>query len=207
MSLQRIMPWLVIALLLSAAAMWWAAAHDVRGVSAAAAFAFIASVIVVAQIVNGAALHGPDREARAQYHMLRRNVRLTGLIYAWGAAALMAIYVFGDLKWRHGWQYAAVMALVAGALLMLVDRLGRPGNVFDTPQMFARVVPLSVSHAVAAAVGLVYLVATDKLATAKGDWAANHVFLAGGIGILAITLIAARTHHRLTVSSDRDALA
>lgn len=191
------MPWLVALLLASAATMSWAAARDLRGVSAASAFAFIAAIVAVAQIVNGAALRRPDGEARAQYHMLRRNTRLAAMTYAWGAAALMAVYVLGDLKWRHGWQYGAAMALIAGALLMLVDRLGRPGNVFDTPRMFARVVPLALAHAAAAAGGLVFLVGTGKLATVKGDWAANHVFLAGGLGIVALSLIAARTHRRL----------
>ncbi len=207
MSLQRVMPWLVALLLLSAATMWWAAEQNARMISAVAAFGFVATVIVIAQVVNGAALHRPGGETRPQFHMLRRNTRLIALIYAWGAAALMAVYVLGELKWRHGWQYGAAMALAAGALLMLVDRLGRPGNVFDTPRMFASIVPLSLIHALAAAGGLVYLVGSGKLATPKADWAANHVFLAGGLGILAIALIAARTHHHLDKPSGGRATA
>lgn len=207
MALQRLMPWLVALLLLSAATMWWAAARDTRMISALAAFGFVAVLVAVAQIINGAALRSPGGEPRLQFHMLRRNTRLVALIYAWGAAAMMAVYVLGDLKWRHGWQYGAVMALAAGALLMLVDRLGRPGNVFDTPQMFGRVVPLTLAHALAAAGGLAFLVASGKLATAKGDWAANHVFLAGGLGVLALALIAARTHRRLDAHGGGDAVA
>lgn len=197
MSLQKLMPWLVALLLASAATMWWAAARDTRMISAVAAFGFIAVVVVVAQIVNHAALRGAHGEPREQFHSLRRNTRLVAMVYAWGAAALMATYVFGELKWRHGWQYGAVMAVVAAALLAIVDRMGRPGNVFETPRMFANVVPLSLAHALAATVGLAYLVGSGKLATVKDDWAANHVFLAGGIGILALALTSARTHHRL----------
>ncbi|MEQ1711075.1 MAG: hypothetical protein ABL908_06705 [Hyphomicrobium sp.] len=197
MSLQKAMPWLAGLLVASVAVMWWAAAHDTRMISAVAAFGFVAAIVVTAQVVNAAAAHRTDHEPRAQFHMLRRNMRLTALVYAWGAAAMMAVYVIGDLKWRHGWQYGAAMALVAGALLWLVDRLGRPGNTLDTPGMFSRVVPLTLAHAITAAAGLYFLVGSGKLATVKGDWAANHVFLAGGLGIVALALIAARTHRRL----------
>ncbi len=197
MSLQKAMPWLAGLLLSSVAVMWWASMRDTRMISAVASFGFVAVVVVTAQVVNAAAFHRPDREVRAQFHMLRRNTRLTALVYAWGAAAMMAVYVLGDLKWRHGWQYGAAMALVSGALLWLVDRLGRPGNTLDTPRMLSSVVPLTLAHAIAAAAGLVFLVGSGKLSTVKGDWAANHVFLAGGLGIAALALIAARTHRRL----------
>lgn len=197
MSLQKAMPWLAGLLLASVAVMWWAAAHGTRMISAVAAFGFVAAIVVTAQVVNAAAAHRPGHEPRAQFHMLRRNMRLTALVYAWGAAAMMAVYVIGDLKWRHGWQYGTAMALIAGALLWLVDRLGRPGNTLDTPRLFSCVVPLTLAHGLAAAGGIIFLVGSGKLSTVKGDWAANHIFLAGGLGVAALALIAARTHRRL----------
>jgi hypothetical protein len=56
---------------------------------------------------------------------------------------------------------------------------------------------LTVLHGLAALCALVYLIGTGKLATAKDDWAANDVFLFGGIAILALCVIAAVTQARL----------
>lgn len=199
MSLQNVMPWLIGLVAASAGVMRWAAAHDARPLSAATALAFAAIVVAVAALINRIALREPGREHRAQFHMLRRNTRLIALVYAWGAAAMFAVYVLGALKWRHGWQYGAAMALIAAALLWLVDRLGRPGNAFDTPGFFHRVVPLTLLHGLLALGGLAFLIASGKLGTTRGDWAANHVFLAGGIGVVALAAITAFTHRRLGV--------
>jgi hypothetical protein len=60
---------------------------------------------------------------------------------------------------------------------------------------------MTLLHAAAAAGGLVYLIGTGKLETLKGDWAANNVFLMGGLAILTISLIAALAQWRLTKNS------
>lgn len=198
MILQKLMPWLVGLLLSSAVAMRWAAAQDARETSLWVALAFVGIVVGVAALINGQALRDPGQEGRVQFHMLRRNTRLVALIYAWGAAAMLAVYVFGALNWRHGWQYGAAMALVAAALHVYVKRMERPGNPFDTAEYFGRIVPLTLLHAAAVAVGLVYLVGSGKLAAARGDWAANHIFLAGGIGIVLLAVLTSFVHVRLT---------
>lgn len=197
MNLQRLMPWLVGVLTLSALAMRWAAASDARGMSLAAALAFVAIVIGVAALINSRALRHPAQESRVQFHMLRRNTRLVALIYAWGAAAMLAVYVLGDLKWRHGWQYGAAMALAAAALHVFVKQLELPGNPFDTSEFFRRVVPLTLLHAGAAAGGLLFLIGSGKLATQKDDWAANHIFLAGGMAVVLLTLLTSFVHQKL----------
>ena len=197
MSLQRLMPWLVVALAVSVAVMWRAAAGELRTLSLGAALGFVALAVVVALAANRAALRDPAREARAQYHMLRRNTRLVALVYAWGAAALFAVYVVGDLKWRHGWQYGAAMALVAALLLWYVHALGSPGSRLATASHMRWAGLLARLHGLAAAAGLAFLIGAGKLATLKGDWAANHVFLAGGIGVVLLTVVAAHTHRSL----------
>lgn len=198
MSLQKLMPWLVAALAASVIVMWQAAKLDARAVSLAAALLFAAAVVGVALLINRMALSHPHREERAHFHMLRRNTRLIALIYAWGAAALLAVYVLGDLQWRHGWQYGSAMALIAGLLLWYVHSLGNPASAAASPAALRRAGgPLAMLHALAAAGGLVFLVGAGKLATLKGDWAANHVFLAGGLAVIAVSLLSVRTQRRL----------
>ncbi len=42
----------------------------------------------------------------------------------------------------------------------------------------------------AAGTGISWLIGSGKLATVKGDWAANDVFLAGGVAILCLSAMA-----------------
>ncbi len=197
MSLQKLMPWLVAALLLSAATMWWAAGQNARGMSTAAASLFVALVMGVGIWINGQALKKPTREAQAQFHMLRRNTRLTALVYAWGAASMLAVYMLTDLKWRHGWQYGSAMALIAGGLLGYVHALGKPNTLLASPSRLAHVGTLTIAHGLAAVGGLAFLVGSGKLATIKSDWAANDIFLAGGVAVAVLALVTALTHRRL----------
>ena len=55
---------------------------------------------------------------------------------------------------------------------------------------------LTVLHGAAVGGGLLYLVGAGKLATTRSDWAANDIFLAGGLAILALCVIAAITQRR-----------
>lgn len=197
MSLQKLMPWLVAALLLSSGAMWWAASHGARGLSSAASLTFVLLAVATGLWINAQALAEPGRESRAQYHMLRRNTRLTALVYAWGATAMLAIYTLSELKWRHGWQYGSAMALIAGGLLWYVHALGKPGSSLASDNSLARVGSLTVLHGTAAVGGLIFLIGSGKLATPKSDWAANDVFLAGGVAIAILAGLTARTHRRL----------
>lgn len=203
-SLQRQMPWLVTALAASAAAMSLAASFDARFVALLAAFAFSAAVMAVAVPMNADAVREPDRDGRAAFHTLRRNTRLIALVYAWGAAALFAIYLLTDVKWRHGWQYGTAMAAVAALLLGYVHALGQPGSRWATDRALRMAGALARLHGLAAGCGLAFLVGTGKLATLKGDWAANHVFLVGGLTIVVLAFMAANTHRRLLGLPDRD---
>jgi hypothetical protein len=46
------------------------------------------------------------------------------------------------------------------------------------------------------AIALAYLVSSGKLATEKADWAANVVFLTGGLTVAAISLASLYTYRR-----------
>ena len=59
-------------------------------------------------------------------------------------------------------------------------------------------VKLAGYQAVLIGVGLVWLIGSGKLATLKGDWAANQLFLAGGFAIMCLSMIMIKSYAVLT---------
>jgi hypothetical protein len=127
----------------------------------------------------------------------RDNTLLAALVYAWGAAAMFAIYGLSEIYWRHWWQYGAGMALFAAAALACANVLTRS----DAPlgRIGTRNALMGITAAQAAAVidALIFLVVSGKAASTKPDWAANHVFIAGGVTIAVISLVSLLTWRRL----------
>jgi hypothetical protein len=52
----------------------------------------------------------------------------------------------------------------------------------------------AIVQATAATGGLGFLIATGKLGSVKPDWPANHIFLAGGLALIVISVMSAATH-------------
>lgn len=198
-SLGVLVPGLVAVLLASAGAMCAAAALDSRVLSLAAA-ALLAVVIALAALGTNVPLWRDvallGSEPRLQAEAMRRNARLAALVYAWGAAAMFAVYLLSGLVWRHGWQYGSGMALIAGAFLAYVHAMGQRSTLREA-RALRQAAMFTVVHGVAALSALGFLVTSGKLATAKGDWAANHVFLAGGAAIVMLCALTLVTHLRL----------
>jgi lysylphosphatidylglycerol synthetase-like protein (DUF2156 family) len=48
----------------------------------------------------------------------------------------------------------------------------------------------TLAHGVAALGGLAFLAGAGKIASAKGDWPANQIFLAGGVALALVSFIA-----------------
>lgn len=192
MSLRPFVPALVVALALSVAAMVYGASTDDRVTTATAAALFAGLVVAVALMVNARYWRAPgNAETGAGPSAVRRNVRLAALVYAWGAAAMLAVYTVSGLSWRHGWQYGSLMALIAGAFAVYVARMDTAAGAPMPP------LTRTLLHGLAAAGCLVYLVGTGKLSTTKSDWAANDVFLFGGLAILVLCAVSALTETRL----------
>lgn len=208
MSLQPLIPVLVLLLSASVAGMTWAASHGAQLASLAAAVAFGLAVAAAALYINRPASWRRDSlaDAAVEVHASRRNARLMALVYAWGGFALLAVYQLSGLKWQHGWQYGAGMALIAAGLLLHVHRLGDSGYFARSRGALVWSARLAMAQAVAIAVGLGWLVAVGKLTAGKADWAANHVFLVGGAALFAVSVMAYRTHTALAALS-RKALA
>lgn len=128
----------------------------------------------------------------------RSNAQLIGTAYGWGGLAMLAVYMLSGLSWRHGWQYGSGMLLIALALFGYAGMIAAPSSPLAAPRALAFSAMLALAQGIAAALALVILVISGKLATAKGDWAANHIFVAGGLAIVVISVLAHTTYRRLS---------
>ncbi len=195
-SLRPLLPWLLLASALSVTMMVLGAGRGDGFLPSLAAGILAALVVGTGLGINAPLWSGssgpaarPDGQVAIR-EVLRCNVWLAALVYAWGASALFAVYSLSDVVWRHAFQYGFGAALFAACIGLYGLRLGRAGNVKLPP------LALTIVHGLAAAGGLAYLIGADKLATEKGDWAANEVFLWGGFAIVALCIMSAVTQTR-----------
>lgn len=190
---------LLVAAIPSVVAMVGAAADGRPAVSALAAGLFALAAVALAARINWPQPRiSTSSTGNTEALALARNTRLTALIYGWGAAAMLAVYTLSGLKWQHGWQYGSAMALVAAAIYGYAALLARADSPPRTRVALRRVLVLTVAHGVAVALGLAFIVAAGKLWAGKPDWAANHVFVAGGLAVISVCLISAVTQRRLS---------
>ncbi len=197
-SLRPLLPWLLMASALSITLMVLGAGRGDQFLPSLSAGLLVALVIGTGLGINSPLWSRTARPATTSQEgsatikeALRCNVWLAALVYAWGASALFAVYSLSDVWWRHAFQYGSGAALFAAGLGIYGYRLGRARNLAIPPLY------LTVTHGLAAAGGLVYLIGGGKLDTTKGDWAANEVFLWGGIAIVVLCLISTVTQTRL----------
>lgn len=190
-----ITPPLLVVVIASIAAMTWAGATDARVVSALAAA--LAALVLIVTAYNHNRPAAADTAPTAPNAIAATNARLMAAVYGWGGLAMLAVYLLSGLAWRHGWQYGSGMLLIAAGLLIYARQVTDLAAPLAKPGALALGANLALAQAVAASVALVILMASGKLDTRKGDWAANHIFLAGGLAIVAVSLLAYATHRRL----------
>ncbi len=202
MSVHRLNIWLLLVLPMSVAGMvMGGAAHRLWQVVLSAS-AFTGLLIWIAITLNSpywsaaAALARRPDDALVPLH---QNSRLLAIAYAWGGVAMQALYTtpLTGLKWQHGWQYAAIMALMACFALLFTRLLEseKPG----IRRFVLTIAPLlAISHALLAAGGLVFLAGSGKLLLRRSDWAANQVFLFGALSVMILAAVTLRTHARMT---------
>lgn len=186
-------------LALSVAGQAIGAEKNAAGMSTFAAAAFVAAMLRLGWMLNrpwwqcAASTDLGPALSDAQPLTSALNARLLALGYAWGGTSLLAVYMLSSLRWQHGWQYGCGMLAIAALIHGFTRRMsGR-----WTPALERSLTVLLLVHGWAATGGLAWLILTGKIWSAKADWAANIVFAAGAIALVAISAMALRTSRLL----------
>jgi hypothetical protein len=172
-------PWLPGALLMAVFGQILGAKMSNGGISIAAAALMPLALIGAAWRLNRAPFDDADSAAR-------HNGTLQGCAWGVAAASMFGVYLLSGLKWQHGWQYGSGMALIAVAALWFANQ----------PRWLNAVAVLVALQGAAAAIGLAVLAGSGKLASIKGDWAANVIFVAGGLALAVLSVMAVGAHRR-----------
>jgi hypothetical protein len=175
-------PWLPGALLMSVFGQILGAQTG-RGAMSVAAAALIPLVLIAAAW----------RLNRVPFADAESAARHNGMLQAWawgtGAASMLGVYLLSGLKWQHGWQYGTGMALIAVLAFWFARR----------PRWLNAAAVAVALQGAAAAIGLAVLAGSGKLASVKGDWAANVIFVAGGVAIAVLSVMAVAAHRRAQI--------
>lgn len=200
MSLQRVLPWLVLALFASVVAMIAGAGRDLSWATGTAAGAFAVLALAIGLGLNQPLwrLEPVRITPEAAPIAAQRNAKLMALVWVWGAAAMAAVYTLGGLRWQHAWQYGSGMALIALFTWVFGAAIARAEQPASRQMLLLRGLQLTIVQGVAAGGGVIYLLATGKLMTFRSDWAANQIFLAGGIAITVLSAMAVITQRKLS---------
>jgi hypothetical protein len=205
MPLRPSLPWLLTTLAVALVAMTLAAGATQKVESAIAA-AIFALVLVTTDLRTNWPLWRRPAEATAAgvtaRDTLRQTAQLIMIAYLWCALAFYTIYIGTHVRWQHGWEYGSALMLIALGHVFYLWRIADPNDTFSKPVALGRAVRLAGLQAIAIACGLIWLIASGKLTSLKGDWAANQLFLAGGFAIMCLSMIMIKSY---TVLQERGA--
>lgn len=178
-----------VAAIASIAVVTVAAGKDNIPLSMISVSVFATVIIVTACRLNVTALakdNGPN--ARADLSSL--NAGLLASAFAWGGMTILAGYYLTDLFWHHAWQYGLGMCLAGLMSYGMRWHLLQPQCFLCKPHWQQRLTLLSGLLLIGSGAGLVFLLGSGKLAAINPDWLANHVFVAGGLAVMALSAIA-----------------
>lgn len=164
---------------------------------AAAAFALLA--VVAGWVLNDGFRRLPSERVSAETGPIASllNARLLAVVYAWGGASMLGAYYLTSLFWHHAWQYGGAMLLIAAGLHLYASALANPTGPARSPRVLLAVERLTVVQGIAALAGALAVLVSGKLATGKPDWAANIIFIAGGLTIGVVSALAVTTRRKL----------
>ncbi len=199
MTLRPSLPWLLFTLAAALIAMYLAASAVLKAEAAIAAAVFAFVIIVSALRTNAPAWRRPpSATGPTPREALFSTTQLIMLSYLWCAIAFYAIYLGTHTRWQHGWEYGTAILLIAGGYGYYLRRLGDPADNLSSPPAIERMVRFTAYLALLIGAGLIWLIGSGKLATLKGDWAANQLFLAGGFAVICLSAIIVKTNSVLT---------
>lgn len=203
MAIRPPLPWLITLLIATSIAMTVSAGFADKRASAGAAALFVAAIAASA-LATCAPIWRRDHVDRAAQSDVRgalsAGVLLALVAYAWCGVTMLAIYLGTGVRWQHGWQYGSAMLLIALGHWMYFSHLSEMPEGDARTRAFQTAAKLAAVHAITIAVGLIWLIASGKVASLKGDWAANQIFVAGGFAIICISMVIVKAHAALTRS-------
>jgi hypothetical protein len=201
---RRLMFILCVVVVASLAGTFFGASWSNRWLFAASAFVFSFTASIAAFVVNRQYWRGDAASGakNAAIPMLIASTNLSALVYGWGATALLLVYSATGLYWQHGWQYGLAMALIAAGMLQYVKRLDQGHPAFISENAIERAVMLASVQGIMTSLVLLWLVASGKILTPRTDWAANLIFVAGGLSIVCLSAFVTKTYHELTRAKD-----
>lgn len=200
MTLRPLLPAILLALVMSIVVGVLATGRGSGPTLAVAVGLFVVQMLFAIGRVN-APFWKPATETETQseriFSCAWRNTVLGGLIYAWGATAMLAIYSMSSLTWRHWWQYGAGMAIVAAAILLYAYFLAAERSPLRAPGALKNLMALTAVQGFATAGALVYIFTSGKLQTRRDDWVANYIFVAGCFMLALLSLVAILAYRAL----------
>ncbi len=184
--------WLMITAPMSVAAMVAGAASGNQGLAvlAGALFAGIAAFVGWRFAMSDLADMNSDALAA-------RYARLIAVIWAWCGVAMLACYYLTALSWQHAWQYGAAMLVIAALVWRYAEARATPDSPFARASMVSAARWATQLQGLAALIGVVVLALSGKLDPAGRDWAANIVFVAGGLTLFTLSTAALRAERRV----------
>lgn len=191
MPAHQLWMWLLLTALLSIAAMVAGVISSNQALAAMAGAMFAGVGAIVGW--RFAVLDFPEL---GDHTSAARFARLIAATWAWAGLAMLACYYLTDLSWQHAWQYGAGMLIVAGLVWRYAEARTKPGSRFADATWVAAARWMTRMQGFAALAGVTILALSDKLDPNKQDWAANIVFVAGGLTIYALSMAALRAERR-----------
>ncbi len=189
--------WLLAASLASAIGQWLGASLAMPKLSVVAAALLPIASLIVGITINGLqSRQSSDRFDHAAT-TAAQNAKLLAIAWSTGATAMLAVYLFSGLRWQHGWQYGTGMALIAALVWAYVRQLTDGSNSWASKSWLDRAAILSAVQGVAAVAGLMILFGSGKAWSHRTDWAANIIFVSGGVTLAVLSAFAVRAHLRL----------
>jgi hypothetical protein len=122
--------------------------------------------------------------------------RLIAGTWLWAGSAMLASYYLTDLSWQHAWQYGAGCILIGSGILAYARARAAPGSRLSELPWARAVQWATAMQGLAAVIAVGALLASEKVAAFGRDWAANVVFISGGLAIFALSAMAVLAERR-----------
>ena len=191
---------LIVVFLASLSGTFLAAEWSNRWLFAASAFVFSATCSIVGFVLNRPYWRS-DPAPATRHHTVTALIactKISALVYAWGAVVLLLVYSKTGLRWQHGWQYGSAMAIISLGMAYYVKLLDQGHPDFVGERAVEKAMLLAAGQGVVFSIVLLWLVASGKVLTPRADWAANLIFVAGGLCIVCLCAILTKTYHEKT---------